>query len=212
MADALLAPAAIGTEAYVGALGLAGATQATAQLVTLPMTLPGRGADYAKPTNTAFTLGEICAGLGCFVSTLSTATVWTLPTLYQLGWTWAFGKNLVIPVQRQGLGAVFLNPAICRGTVATQAAMLGVLGATTGDYVLRSDLANQVFLLTGTVVSGGQQASTLANWTALPTGPANLPTAAGIVIHDPDGLAPSNLTQWQTTLLKLVGPDEWCYV
>ncbi len=212
MPDARIAPAALGTEPFVAALGVAGQNQATAELVTLPMTLPGRGADVAKTPGTLFTLAEICAGAGCFVSTLSTATVWTLPTLATLDWTWTFGSNLIIPIQRQGLGAVFLNPAICRGTVVSQAAMLAVLGASTGDYVIRSDLGGQVFHLTGSVVAGGQLASTLANWTAYPTGRANQPTAAGVVIHDPDNLAASNLTRWQTTVLKLVGHDEWCYV
>lgn len=204
MPEALTTSDATGSEVYARALAVGGASKAASSLILLPLTLPGKTSVNFKASGTLFTLSEITSGIGTFASSAGSNTIWTMPTMAQLGWTHNPNIPLVVPMQRQGLGTLVTNAAAYRGT-GNQAAMLAVIGASPGDTYIRSDAANSIYILGGTGA-----ASVLGNWTGpiLSSAP-NAPTTLGVVVYD-NNLLTQFLPQFHPPVTWVsCGPDAW---
>lgn len=154
---------------------------------------------------------EILGSAGTFIATNPGGTVWTLLTDWQYGFFYPLTPPYaeeVFCMQRRGVASVYLSTANYRGRLASQAAMLALVGNAPGDWCSRTDLSNQRFVQTGAT------AATLANWTAVPLGIVNQPPANwGIVASQAlqialpatlgDVVTRSDLTNQQSRLIAL---------
>jgi hypothetical protein len=149
------------------------------------------------------TINDVRAGI--ITSYSSGTTVLKLPTFYELGWTRDSGNpvELCLMFERGGTGALFVNPSLYLGSVASQAAMLALNPTEIGDFCKRSDVSNHFFMHTS---GDGDSAG---HWTDIGSSATNIPTTAGVAIEWND-LDPSTRPQWGAeVLLKTNGHDSW---
>lgn len=122
------------------------------------------------------TLADAAGGI--LTSRSSGNVVLTMPTMWQMQYVHNT-NNPVPPVwffERGAAGSLMVVASQFLGNIASQTAMLALSSPApqVGDYCIRTDLTNQVFILT----TAGP--ATLANWTAVPLGDPMAPTSAGI--------------------------------
>jgi hypothetical protein len=177
------APDADGTEGYLGILMLAGASRGAAVAKVGRPTFPGRVS--ALPVADGTTISHAAGHFGPLLySASSGAVAWRIPLMCQLamagggtGFTRTPGttQELALFYQRQFLGALAINQAQYRGSVADNTGMTGLSTAVTGDWCQKRDVSGGGSRGGTPYVLTGSTYSTLGHWTAIPIGQANRP-------------------------------------
>jgi hypothetical protein len=155
------------------------------------------------PSSRNLTLADTRGGI--LTSSSAGTVAMTLPTFWELDFTRDADNpvELVLLIQRGGVGSLVVTPSLYHGSVANEAAMLALNPTSIGDWCVRTDDSSHVYVHT----SG--DGNSAGHWTEITDAPANAPTAAGILVEWNDLDPQYREKDHPPVMLVTNGNDSW---